>query len=85
MNTKRTFPAWPEEEPISVEPPTTVRVVGGRPHRRHIRRIAVVRDIGPHVALYAIAAWLLVFLALVLLSGLVRIFHTFIQLLASFN
>lgn len=85
MNTERTFPAWPEEEPVAAKPPTNTLVIGGPSHRRHTRRIAVVRDIGLYVALYAIGAWLLVFLTLFLLSVLVRVLHTFPQLLASFN
>lgn len=48
----RTF--WPEEEATDTAKRLPVIPVC-RPPRRRIRRIAVVRDIGPHVALY----WLL--------------------------
>lgn len=42
----RTF--WPEEEPSPAPPVRTIR----RSQPMRTRRIAVVRDIGPHVALY---------------------------------
>lgn len=89
MKTERTLPAWPEDEPIAVAPPINVLAVGAmrgsQSSRRRIRRIAVVRDTGPHIVLYAISAALLVFLAFVLLSGLVRLLDTVAQLLASVN
>lgn len=49
----RTF--WPEEEAPPQRPRLPVSPVRRPPAgRRRVRRIAVVRDIGPHVALYGL-------------------------------
>ncbi|HQY92395.1 MAG: hypothetical protein WAU00_23970 [Caldilinea sp.] len=89
MATNRTFPAWPEEESTAAPHPSSIFVVGATPacalrRRPRIRRIAVMRDIGPHVALYYIAGGLLGFFGTILFFSLLALLNIIFSALSAF-
>jgi hypothetical protein len=73
MSSERPLLAWPEEEATPRARPVSVLAVGGmRPRRQpRVRRIAVMRGIGPHVAWYMLLGALLPLVSLCVLGMLI--------------